>query len=61
MDALGQSADLQRRSDDLRARSARIRAAAAEIRATAAERVEKSRRLIAAAAKTDEAVIHNHG
>jgi choline dehydrogenase-like flavoprotein len=60
MDALGQSAELLRRSDELRARSARNRADAAQRRATAVERVEKSRQLIAAAAKAREAVLHAH-
>jgi hypothetical protein len=57
MDALGRSADLLRHSDDVRARSARIRADAAKRRAAAAERVEKSKRLIADAAKIHGAVM----
>lgn len=61
MDALDLSAELLRRSDELRARSARTRADAAQRRAVAVERVEKSRRLIAAAAKTHEAMLHTHG
>jgi hypothetical protein len=61
MDPRDQPADLRRRSDELRARSARVRAAAAKKRAVAAERVEKSRLLIAAMAKTHEAVLNAHG
>jgi hypothetical protein len=51
MDALDQSDVLMRRSDKLRAKSARICA-------TADEKMEKSRRLIAAA---HEAVMRVHG
>jgi len=61
MDARDQPAELLRRSDELRARSARIRAAAAKERAVAAERVEMSRLLLAAMAKTHEAVPDAHG
>ena len=61
MDARDQSAELLRRSDELRAGSARARAAAAKGRAVAAERVEMSRLLIAAVAKTREAVLNAHG
>jgi hypothetical protein len=61
MDVLALSAELMRRSDELRARSARARATAAKRSAAADEKVEKSRRLTAAAAQTPEAVMHAHG
>jgi hypothetical protein len=61
MDARDQSAELLRRSDELRARSAQARAAAAKRCALAAERVEMSRLLVAAMAKTHEAVRDANG
>lgn len=54
MDALDRSDELLRRGDQLRARSALIRAGADE-------KMAKSRRLIAAARKAHEAVLHTHG
>jgi len=54
MDTLDQSDDLARRSAELRARSVRVRAAADKT-------MEKSRRLIAAAAEAREAVTCAHG
>ena len=53
MRALDQSDELLQRGAELRARSVRIHAAAAG-------KMEKSRRLIAAAAKADEAVLQAH-
>ena len=53
MRALDQSDELLQRGAELRARSMRIHAAAAGS-------MEKSRRLIAAAAKADEAVLQAH-
>lgn len=54
MDALARSDELHRRGAKLRARSARIHAAAEE-------KMDKSRRLIAAARRAHEAVLHSHG
>lgn len=61
MDALSLPADLLRRSDELQTRSARTRAAAAQRHATASQVVDKSKRLIAAAAKAQEAVLRACG
>jgi hypothetical protein len=54
MDALDRSDELLRCGEKLRARSVQIRAAADE-------KMDKSRRLIAAARKAHEAVLHAHG
>ncbi len=54
MDALDRSDELRRRGEKLRARSVQLRVAADET-------MDKSRRLIAAARKAHESVLHAHG